>query len=90
MESSTLICKRCKAPLEYSEENPILKCPHCGCTELILSPEYTNTISKINISVHRNVFALIVNAKDYGSEICLQDQSNADKGKRRGRKKKTV
>ena len=58
--------------------------------EYILSPEYTNTISKINISVHRNVFALIVNAKDYGSEICLQDQSNADKGKRRGRKKKTV
>lgn len=56
----------------------------------ILSPEYTNTISKINISVHRNVFALIVNVKDYGSEICLQDQSNADKGKRRGRKKKTV
>ena len=57
---------------------------------IILSPKYTNTISKINVAVHRNVFALIVNAKDYGSEICLQDQSNADKRKKRGRKKKTV
>ena len=53
-----------------------------------LSSKYTNTISKINIAVHRNVFALIVNAKDYGSELRLQDQSNADKRKKRGPKKK--
>ena len=30
----------------------------------ILSPKYTNTISKINVAVHRNVFGLIVAIDD--------------------------
>lgn len=35
METTTLICKRCKAPLEYEEGSSALRCPHCGYTELI-------------------------------------------------------
>ena len=35
MESNTLICKRCKAPLEYEEGSAVLHCPHCGYTEKI-------------------------------------------------------
>ena len=35
MNSTTLICKRCKAPLEYDEGSSILCCPHCGYTEKI-------------------------------------------------------
>ena len=38
----------------------------------ILSPKYTNTISKINVAVHRNVFALIVAIDDYEGETHLQ------------------
>ncbi len=39
---------------------------------IILSPKYTNTISKINVAVHRNVFALIVEIDDYEGETHLQ------------------
>lgn len=35
MNSTTLICKRCKAPLEYEEGSSVLRCPHCGYTEKI-------------------------------------------------------
>lgn len=35
MTSTTLICKRCKAPLEYEEGSDVARCPHCGYTELI-------------------------------------------------------
>ena len=35
MNSTTLICKRCKAPLEYEEGSSILRCPNCGYTEKI-------------------------------------------------------
>lgn len=35
MNSTTLICKQCKAPLEYEEGSAILLCPHCGYTEKI-------------------------------------------------------
>ena len=35
MNSTTLICKRCKAPLEYEEGSAVLRCPHCGYTEKI-------------------------------------------------------
>ncbi len=35
MNSTTLICKQCKAPLEYEEGSAILRCPHCGYTEKI-------------------------------------------------------
>lgn len=35
MDSTTLICKRCKAPLEYEEGSAVLKCPHCGYSEKI-------------------------------------------------------
>lgn len=35
MESTTLICKRCKAPLEYEDGSAVLTCPHCGYSEKI-------------------------------------------------------
>lgn len=35
MKSNTLICKRCKAPLEYEEGSSVMRCPHCGYTEKI-------------------------------------------------------
>lgn len=35
MNSTTLICKRCKAPSEYEEGSSVLRCPHCGYTEKI-------------------------------------------------------
>lgn len=35
MNSTTLVCKRCKAPLEYEEGSSVLRCPHCGYTEKI-------------------------------------------------------
>lgn len=35
MNSTTLVCKRCKAPLEYEEGSSLLRCPHCGYTEKI-------------------------------------------------------
>ena len=35
MNSTTLVCKRCKAPLEYEEGSAVLRCPHCGYTEKI-------------------------------------------------------
>ena len=35
MDSTTLICKRCKAPLEYEEGSSVARCPNCGYTELI-------------------------------------------------------
>ena len=35
MDSTTLVCKRCKAPLEYEEGSSVLRCPHCGYTEKI-------------------------------------------------------
>lgn len=35
MESTTLVCKRCEAPLEYEEGSSVLRCSHCGYTEVI-------------------------------------------------------
>lgn len=35
MNSTTLVCKRCKAPLEYEDGSSVLRCPHCGYTEKI-------------------------------------------------------
>ncbi len=35
MNSTTLICKRCKAPLEYEEGSSVLRCLHCGYIEKI-------------------------------------------------------
>lgn len=35
MDSTLLVCKRCKAPLEYEEGSSALRCPHCGYTEKI-------------------------------------------------------
>lgn len=30
METTGLVCDRCKAPLVYEEGSDILRCPHCG------------------------------------------------------------
>lgn len=39
MNTTELICKKCKAPLEYDEDGPSLYCPHCGYRELIDEPD---------------------------------------------------
>lgn len=35
MNSTTLVCKQCKAPLEYEDGSAVLRCPHCGYKEKI-------------------------------------------------------
>ena len=40
MNSTTLNCKRCKAPLDYEEGSAVLRCPYCGYTEKIDESDY--------------------------------------------------
>lgn len=53
MNSTTLICKRCKAPLEYEEGSAILRCSHCGYTEKINESD-TVTIERIRAKTYKD------------------------------------
>ena len=53
MESATLICKRCKAPLEYKEGSAILTCSHCGYSEKIDESDSV-TIARIHAASVRD------------------------------------
>ena len=53
MNSTTLICKRCKAPLEYEEGSAILHCPHCGYTEK-LDESDPITIERIRAKAYKD------------------------------------
>ena len=53
MNSTTLICKRCKAPLEYEEGSAILHCPHCGYNEKIDESDPV-TIERIRAKAYKD------------------------------------
>lgn len=53
MDSTTLICKRCKAPLEYEEGSAVLNCPHCGYSEKIDESDPV-TIARIRAKLIRD------------------------------------